>query len=111
MAKLNVYQTPQGAFAAVNEGGATAQSAVLAVASTAENIAVTSGATLCRLQSDNDSWYEFDATAAVPVADVTTGSSVFLKAGQERYVICEDITNISVVSATAGAIFSALFWD
>ena len=109
MAKLNPYQTREGPFAAFNEFDAVAKVASTA-ASTAENIAVPDEAQVVCLQSDSDIWYEADATASIPSADAASGSSIYLPAGERRFVICQGVSNISVISAST-ALVSALFWD
>ena len=114
MAKKNAYVPYESSSAPVafdNVGNGTVQNRLLGSASTAENIAVTSSSNAVRMRSNADFWCEFDATAAVPTGDETTGGSIFVPAGVSEYVQCSSVTNISVVSATANAIVNAIFWD
>lgn len=114
MSKQNAYVPYESSSAPVafdNVGSAdTVQNRVLGSANTAENIA-TNGANAVRLRSTTSAWYLFDGTAAVPGTDETSGGDIFLPAGVAEYVQCRDVTNISVVSATAGCVVNAIFWD
>lgn len=98
-------------FAAFNEFSAVSAAAVIAAASTAENIAVASDAQIVMLLATNDIWIKADATATVPSADASTGASIFVPGGIPRFIQCRGITNISVISEYAGTKVNALFWD
>ena len=76
------------------------------VAGSAENLAVPSGAMVCRLVATADFWYAYDATAAVPTDDSDT-SSLFLPSGAERWVQCNNVTNISIIGT---GFVNAVFW-
>lgn len=80
---------------------------VLAVAETAENIAVPAGAKCVVFNSTADFWATPDGIAAKPAADVTDGSASVFNPTQRNVV---GVTNISVVSDTAGAIVTAEFY-
>ena len=114
MAKKNAYVPYESSSAPVafdNVGNGTSQNRLLGTASTAENIAVTAGSNVVRMRATADFWYKFDDTAAVPTGDETTGGDIFVPGGVSEYVHCSGVTNISVVSATAGTIVNAIFWD
>jgi len=92
-----------------NEQDATPKNNLL-VADTAENMVVPTAITpiVCRLQSDTDLWYDYDATATIPTDD--TGVSHYLAAGQERWIQVKGVTNISLKSAGAAKV-CGLFWE
>ena len=78
----------------------------LTAATTAENMAVPTGATIVRIQADQDIWYNLTTTAVIPINDA--GTSSFLPAGVERWIaINSTVTNISIVSA---AVTKAAGW-
>lgn len=114
MASANKYVPYESSSAPVafdNIGTAKSiQNRLLGSASTAENIA-TGGAGCVRLMATENSWFIFDGTAAVPSGDETSGGDIYLPAGVPHYIQCRNVTNISVVSATANAIVNAIFWD
>ena len=76
---------------------------------TAENMAVPTGAKACLLLSDVDVWYSCSSTAAIPTDD--TGSSSFLPAGIEVGLVVELVSNISLVSSSGTAHVAGRFWE
>lgn len=105
------YESSSAPVAFDNVGNGTVQNRLLATASTAENITVTTGSNVVRMRATSDFWYKFDATAAVPTGDEATGGDIYVPAGVSEYIHCSGVTTISVVSPTAGAIVNAVFWD
>ena len=76
---------------------------------TAENMAVPTGAKVCLLISDADVWYSCSGTAAVPTDD--SGSSSFLPADIEVGLVVEIVDNISLISASGTAHVAGRFWE
>lgn len=116
MAKLNLYAANNGGtpILAPNVGDATSKAQVF---TTAEDIAIPSDANVCRLKANQDFWYELEpssgnVTATVPSADETSGSSIYVMAGQEEWITVTNFQggNISVVS-DSNTTASALFWQ
>lgn len=84
------------------------QSKVLA-ASVAKTFTVPTGAKKVIFGFTNNTWVNCYTTAAVPAADITDGTSSELN--PVSYLLSSDITSISVLSATAGAIAVAAFYS
>ena len=79
-------------------------------AATAEDIAVPTGAKFCVLTADVDFYYNTNAAAAVPTADVTDGTgSRFAAADTNVNLVVEDVEDISVIASAACKV-SAVWW-
>ena len=74
----------------------------------AENMAVPSGAKVCLLISDADVWYSCAGTAAVPTDD--SGSSSFLPADTEIGLAVETVSAINLISVSGTAHVAGRFW-
>ncbi|QDP48900.1 MAG: hypothetical protein Unbinned7794contig1000_44 [Prokaryotic dsDNA virus sp.] len=108
---LKPYVTPDGQVHAPNESEAVIQTLFLGTATTAESITLTADTNVARIQADQDIWYEFDATAAAPTTEQTTGSSIFLPAGQERLIShLRGVTAISCVGGISNTSVNLLEW-
>lgn len=83
-------------------------------ASTAENIAVPTGARYARLTSLTAFYTKPDGTAAAAADDVTDGSaSILVPAaayGQSAVYDVEGVTNLSVLSSSGTILIYAKFW-
>jgi hypothetical protein len=78
----------------------------------AESATIPAGAKLVRLQANADFWYIFNATAVIPSGDDTSGASIYLPAGERRYIHFNgDVDTLSVIAATTGPLINLVFWD
>ncbi len=110
--KFTPYDSTSGPMAAANEEVATVQSQFITSGGTAETMTPTADAKLVRLCGDADFWYEWGGTAVIPTGDETSGGSIYLPSGLERYVhLSGQEAVLSVIAATTGDIINALFWD
>ena len=119
MSRFRLFSNPDGPIFAPNEVDAISQALYLGTATTAEEVTLTTGTlsntTLVRIQADQDIYYILnaavgDATAVAPTAEATTGASILLPAGQERYIDANDVAGISCVSAVVNAAINILEW-
>lgn len=84
---------------------------ICTTASVAENHPVPSGAKFARLSAGALSYIKGDGTATIPAADETTGAASYkLDANVEKCFDVTGVTNISCISATAGAVISITFY-
>lgn len=81
---------------------------VLGVASTAESITVPAGAKRVIFGYTSNTYVNCYATAAVPAADVTDGTGSELN--PSSYLLPQEVTTISVVSAVLNAVVIASFY-
>jgi hypothetical protein len=84
-------------------------------ASTAESIAVPSGAVCFRATSLTAFYLKPDGTAAAATGDVTDGSASILvpaaaDGGASRVYGCEGVANLSVLSSSGTILIYAEFW-
>lgn len=104
----NAYGVNGQPTEAFDPNNATRKNATLA-ASTAENIAVPAGAKFVIITCDQDLWYNFNTTAAVPTNDSTDHD--FVAAGVDRWIGgMQGVTNISVLSPSVAHVV-ARFWS
>lgn len=77
---------------------------------TAEDIDVPTGAKFCVLTADVDFYYNTNADAAVPTADVTDGTaSRFAAADTMVKLVVDDVSDISVIAGAACKV-TATWW-
>lgn len=77
---------------------------------TAEDISVPAGAKFCVLSGDVDFYYNTNAAAVVPTADVTDGTaSRFAAADSIVKLVVNDVEDISVIAGAAAKI-TATWW-
>ena len=116
MTNLKLYGTPDGPIFAPNEADANVHVLYLNTATTAEEVTLQSDKNLLRIQADQDIYYVLNATvgdavAAAPTNEDTSGASILLPAGQERYIHVRGINGISCVSAVNLTAVNILEWD
>ena len=95
MAEIKPYYASGEPFEAFAEADATIKNNTLAV-STAENMAVPTGATLVLLSTDQDVWYSLTGTAAVPTDD--SSAHCYLPGGTLDHPVAIDIANTANIS-------------
>ena len=109
MAQLIPYLAAGEPFTAFREADSTIKNSTLAV-STAENMAVPSGATVVLLSTDQDVWYSLTTTAAVPTDDST--AHCYLPGGTLDHAVAIDIAktaNISLLSTSVCHVVGKFF--
>ena len=112
MEALTTTQTGKGVDLPVyNLFGGTKTNRRITLGGGAEDIAVPSGASIMRIYSTADIYAAADATAAIPTADTTSGSSVPFAVGIPELVFVQGLTNISVITGAATCDVSAIFFN
>jgi len=80
-------------------------------ADTSENAKISANAALIMLVCAADFWYNKNAAAAIPSADITNGTgSQLCPAGIMLFLSMDDITTLGLISATDGAVVSVSNW-